>query len=48
MEEIITLITNQGFAISIATYTIVTVNKTMKELSQAVIVLTEQIKKRED
>ena len=48
MEEIITLISNQGFAIAIATYTIVSVNKTMKELSQAVIVLTEQIKKDGD
>lgn len=47
MEEIITLISNQGFAIAIASYTIVTVNKTMRELSQAVIILTEQIKKEE-
>lgn len=48
MEELITVVSNQGFAIAMATYTIVSVNKTMRELSNAVIILTEQIKKGDD
>lgn len=45
MEEIITLVANQGFAIAIATYTIVVVNKSINEMTKAVVTLTEKLEK---
>lgn len=45
MEEIITLVANQGFAIAIATYTIVVVNKSLNEMTKAVVTLTEKLEK---
>ena len=43
MEEVITLISNQGFAIAMATYTIVTVNKSLQANTIAINSLKEQI-----
>lgn len=43
MEEIITLIANQGFAIAIATYTIVVVNRSVQENTKALTILAEKI-----
>lgn len=43
MEEIITLISNQGFAITMCAYIIVSVNKSLQELTKAVTVLTEKL-----
>lgn len=47
MEEIINLIVNQGFAITIATYIIIVVNKSIQELTKAVTVLTEKLDREE-
>lgn len=47
MEEVITLVANQGFAIAIATYTIVVVNKSLNEMTRAVVTLTEKLDKEE-
>lgn len=47
MEEIITLISNQGFAIAMCTYVIVSVNKSLQEMTKAITVLTEKIDKGE-
>lgn len=43
MEEIVTLISNQGFAIAMCTYIIISVNKSLQELTKAVTVLTEKL-----
>lgn len=45
MEEIITLIANQGFAIAIATYTVVVVNKSLQEMTKAITILNEKLDK---
>ena len=45
MEEVVSLIANQGFAIAMCTYVIISVNKTLGELTKAVTVLTEKIEK---
>lgn len=47
MEEIITLVSNQGFAIAMCTYVIVSVNKSIQEMTKAVAVLTEKFDKGE-
>lgn len=47
MEEIITLISNQGFAIAMCTYVMVSVNKSLQEMTKAVTVLTEKLDKGE-
>ena len=47
MEEIITLIANQGFAIAMASYVIVVVNKSLNEMTKAVVTLTEKLEKME-
>ena len=47
MSEIVTLVTNQGFAIAMATYTIVTVNKSMQEMTKAIVILNEKLDKEE-
>lgn len=47
MEEIINLIANQGFAIAMATYIIIVVNKSIQELTKAVTVLTEKLEREE-
>ena len=47
MEEIITLIANQGFAIAMASYVIVVVNKSINEMTRAVATLTEKLEKLE-
>lgn len=47
MEELISLVANQGFAIAIATYTIVVVNKSLNEMTKAVVTLTEKLEKEE-
>lgn len=47
MNDIINLITNQGFAIAMATYTIISVNKSIQENTKAITILTEQVKKGE-
>ena len=45
MEELIALIANQGFAIAMASYVIVVVNKSLNEMTRAVATLTEKIGK---
>ena len=45
MEEIITLITNQGFAIAMCSYVMVTMNKSMNELTKAITILNEKLDK---
>lgn len=45
MEELISLIANQGFAIAIATYTIVVVNKSVQENTKALTVLSEKLER---
>lgn len=45
MEELITLIVNQGFAIAVASYTIFVVNKSLQELTKAVTILNERLDK---
>ena len=45
MEELIALIANQGFAIAMASYVIVVVNKSLNEMTRAVVTLTEKIGK---
>ena len=45
MENIITLISNVGFPIAIATYVIVVLNKTLGEINQ---VLTKLVEKMEN
>lgn len=47
MEDLIALLSNQGFAIAMATYVIVVVNKSIQELTKAVLVLTEKVEKGE-
>lgn len=47
MNEIITLVSNQGFAIAMCTYVIVSVNKSLQEMTKAITVLTEKIDKGE-
>lgn len=47
MDEIITLVSNQGFAIAMCTYVIVSVNKSLQEMTKAITVLTEKIDKGE-
>lgn len=47
MENIITLISNQGFAIAMCTYVMVSVNKSLQEMTKAVTVLTEKLEKGE-
>ena len=47
MEDIITLIANQGFAIAMASQVIVVVNKSIKEMTQAVLTLTEKLENLE-
>lgn len=48
MEEIINLIANQGFAIAMATYIIIVVNKSIQELTKAVTILTEKLEKEDN
>lgn len=43
MEEIISLIANQGFAIAMATYVIVVLNKSLIEMTKAIVTLREKI-----
>ena len=47
MEELINLIANQGFAIAMASYVIVVVNKSLNEMTKAVVTLTEKLEKLE-
>ena len=47
MEDVITLIANQGFAIAMASYVIVVVNKSINEMTRAVVTLTEKLEKLE-
>ena len=47
MEEIIALIANKGFAIAMASYVIVVVNKSLNEMTRAVVTLTEKLEKLE-
>ena len=47
MEEIISLIANQGFAIAMASYVIVVVNKSINEMTKAVLTLTEKLENLE-
>lgn len=43
MEEIINAIANQGFAIVIATYVIVVLNKNLVENTKAITILAEKL-----
>lgn len=43
MEEIINAIANQGFAIAIATYVIVVLNKNLAENTKAITILAEKL-----
>ena len=47
MEDMITLIANQGFAIAMASYVIVVVNKSLNEMTKAVVTLTEKLENLE-
>ena len=47
MEELVTLIANQGFAIAMASYVIVVVNKSLNEMTRAVVTLTEKLENLE-
>ena len=47
MEDIITLIANQGLAIAMASYVIVVVNKSINEMTKAVLTLTEKLENLE-
>lgn len=47
MEEIITMITNQGFAIAIATYVIVVLNKNLAENTKAITILAEKLEDKQ-
>ena len=47
MEDIINLIANQGFAIAMASYVIVVVNKSLNEMTKAVVTLTEKLENLE-
>lgn len=48
MEEIINLITNQGFAIAMCTYVIVVLNKSVQENTRAITILSERLEKEEN
>lgn len=43
MEELITVISNQGFAIAMCTYVIVSVNKSLQEMTKAITILSQQL-----
>lgn len=45
MEEIITMISNQGFSIVMCAYVMVTMNKSMNELTKAITILNEKLDK---
>lgn len=45
MEEIITLISNQGFAIAMCSYVMITVNKSIQEMTKAITILNEKLDK---
>lgn len=45
MEELINLIANQGFAIVMCSYCMVTMNKSMNELTKAITILNEKLDK---
>lgn len=47
MEDMITLIANQGFAIAMASYVIVVVNKSLNEMTKAIVTLTEKLENLE-
>ena len=47
MEELVALIANQGFAIAMASYVIVVVNKSLNEMTKAVVTLTEKLENLE-
>lgn len=47
MEEMIALISNQGFAIAMASYVIIVVNKSLNEMTKAVVTLTEKLENLE-
>lgn len=47
MDELITMISNQGFAIAMCTYVIVSVNKSLQEMTKAIAILSEKLDKGE-
>ena len=48
MEELINLITNQGYAIAISSYVIIVVNKSLQEMTKVMTVLVEKLDRMEE